>query len=74
MSLSRLKLEAQEEAQQVKSLHLELQRKEDDSSDLREKLADYRKQVQQVQKEVRIRTLEDTGSTHPHSQLGFKQG
>ncbi|XP_027862783.1 kinesin-like protein KIF20B isoform X26 [Xiphophorus couchianus] len=58
--ISRLKLEAQEEAQQVKSLRLELQRKEDDSSDLREKLADYRKQVQQVQKEVSAMRAEET--------------
>ncbi|PWA20097.1 hypothetical protein CCH79_00017718, partial [Gambusia affinis] len=58
--ISRLKLEAQEEAQQVKSLHLELQRKEDDSSDLREKLADYRKQVQQVQKEVSAMRANET--------------
>lgn len=34
----------------VKSLTLELQRKEDD--DLKEKLADSKKQIQQVQKEV----------------------
>ncbi|XP_014861437.1 PREDICTED: kinesin-like protein KIF20B isoform X2 [Poecilia mexicana] len=58
--ISRLKLEAQEETQQVKSLRLELQRKEDDSSDLREKLADYRKQVQQVQKEVSAMRAEET--------------
>ncbi|XP_026165629.1 kinesin-like protein KIF20B [Mastacembelus armatus] len=46
--ISRLK----QEAEKVKSLSLDLQRKEDDSSDLREKLADYKKQIQQVQKEI----------------------
>lgn len=36
----------------VESLSLDLQRKEDDSSDLKEKLSDYKKQIQQIQKEV----------------------
>lgn len=38
--------------EKFKSLSLDLQRKDDDTSDLREKLADYKKQIQQVQKEV----------------------
>ncbi len=32
---------------------VDLRRREDDSSDLREKLCDSKKQIQQVQKEVR---------------------
>ncbi|MEQ2307013.1 hypothetical protein AMECASPLE_013954, partial [Ameca splendens] len=50
--ISRLKENAQQDAEKVKNLSLELQRKVDDSSDLREKLADYKKQIQQVQKEI----------------------
>lgn len=37
---------------QLSSLSLDLQRREDESSDLREKLADSKKQIQQVQREV----------------------
>uniref|UniRef100_A0A3B5APY7 Kinesin family member 20B n=1 Tax=Stegastes partitus TaxID=144197 RepID=A0A3B5APY7_9TELE len=47
-----LKEDAKQDSEKVKSLSLDLQRKEDDSSDLREKLADYKKQIQQVQKEI----------------------
>lgn len=47
-----LKENAEKEAEKVKSLTLDLQRREEDTSDLREKLADYKKQIQQVQKEV----------------------
>lgn len=47
-----LKENAEKEAEKVKSLKLDLQRREEDTSDLREKLADYKKQIQQVQKEV----------------------
>lgn len=50
----RLKESGQQEAERAKSLSLDLQRKEEDASDLREKLADYKKQIQQVQKEVRL--------------------
>lgn len=49
---SRLKENAKQDAEKAKSLSLDLQRKDDDTSDLREKLADYKKQIQQVQKEV----------------------
>lgn len=49
----RLKEIAKKESEEAKSLTLNLQRREEDASDLREKLADYKKQVQQVQKEVR---------------------
>lgn len=38
----------------VKSISLDLQRKEDETSDLKEKLADSKKKVQQVQKEVQF--------------------
>lgn len=48
----RLKESVKQDAEKIKSLSLDLQRKEDDSSDLKEKLADYKKQVQQIQKEV----------------------
>lgn len=48
----RLKENARQEAQRAQRLSLDLQRKEDDTSDLRDKLADYKKQIQQVQKEV----------------------
>lgn len=48
----RLKENAKQDSEKVKSLSLDLQRKDDDTSDLREKLADYKKQIQQVQKEV----------------------
>lgn len=41
-----------QESEKAKKFSLDLQRKEDDTSDLREKLADYKKQIQQVQKEV----------------------
>lgn len=50
----RLKESGQQEAERAKSLSLDLQRKEEEASDLREKLADYKKQIQQVQKEVRL--------------------
>ncbi|XP_067466947.1 kinesin-like protein KIF20B isoform X2 [Thunnus thynnus] len=50
--ISRLKVNAKQDSEKVKSLGLDLQRKEDDTSDLREKLADYKKQIQQVQKEI----------------------
>ncbi|KPP76651.1 hypothetical protein Z043_103990, partial [Scleropages formosus] len=36
----------------IKSLSLDLQRKEDDAADLKEKLLDSKKQIQQVQKEI----------------------
>lgn len=36
----------------LSSLSLNVQRREDESSDLREKLADSKKQIQQVQREV----------------------
>lgn len=48
----RLKENARQEAERAQRLSLDLQRKEDDTSDLRDKLADYKKQIQQVQKEV----------------------
>lgn len=48
----RLKENARQEAERARRLSLDLQRKEDDTSDLRDKLADYKKQIQQVQKEV----------------------
>lgn len=41
-----------QESEKAKKLGLDLQRKEEDTSDLREKLADCKKQIQQVQKEV----------------------
>ena len=47
-----LKENAKQDSEKLKSLSLDLQRRDDDSSDLREKLADYKKQIQQVQKEV----------------------
>lgn len=42
----------EKESEKAKSLTLDLQRKEEEASDQREKLADYKKQVQQIQKEV----------------------
>ncbi|MGH0156974.1 UNVERIFIED_CONTAM: hypothetical protein FKN15_056125 [Acipenser sinensis] len=50
--LLKLKNEIAESAIQIKSLSLDLQRKDEDASDLREKLADAKKQMQQVQKEI----------------------
>lgn len=41
----------------VQSLTVDLQRRDDDSSDLKEKLADSKKQFQQVQKEVSPRVI-----------------
>lgn len=52
--LLRLKESSQQEAKRASSLNLDLQRKEEEASDLREKLADYKKQIQQVHKEVRL--------------------
>lgn len=49
---ARLKDIAKQDTEKIKNLSVDLQRKEDDTSDLREKLADYKKQIQQVQKEV----------------------
>lgn len=40
--------------EKAKNLTLDLQRREEDTSDQREKLADYKKQLQQIQKEVRV--------------------
>lgn len=48
----RLKKNVEKESEKAKSLTLDLQRKEEEASDQREKLADYKKQVQQIQKEV----------------------
>ncbi|XP_058882414.1 kinesin-like protein KIF20B isoform X1 [Acipenser ruthenus] len=50
--LLKLKNEIAESAIKIKSLSLDLQRKDEDASDLREKLADAKKQIQQVQKEI----------------------
>lgn len=50
----RLKEEIKTSEHKVNSLTVDLRRKDDDSSDLREKLCDSKKQIQQVQKEVRI--------------------
>ena len=49
----RLKEEQKAGTDKVQNLTLDLQRREDDSSDLKEKLVDSKKQIQQVQKEVR---------------------
>lgn len=59
---SRLKNDAKQEQERAQSLSLDLQRKEDDANDLREKLADYKKQIQQVQKEVRSGSSTCSGS------------
>ncbi|KAF3841664.1 hypothetical protein F7725_023615 [Dissostichus mawsoni] len=40
------------DSDKVKSLSVDLRRKEDDASDLKEKLSDCKKQIQQVQKEI----------------------
>ncbi|XP_023686718.1 kinesin-like protein KIF20B isoform X1 [Paramormyrops kingsleyae] len=56
--LSRIKEEMISSSDKVKSLMLELQRKEDD--DLKEKLADSKKQIQQVQKEIEYLREEQT--------------
>ncbi|KAK2824670.1 hypothetical protein Q5P01_021845 [Channa striata] len=59
--ISRLKENANQDAEKVKSLSLDLQRKEEDCSDFREKMADYKKQIQQVQKEISaMREVEKT--------------
>ncbi|XP_041116361.1 kinesin-like protein KIF20B isoform X2 [Polyodon spathula] len=50
--LLKLKNEIAESDIKIKSLNLDLQRKDEDASDLREKLADAKKQIQQVQKEI----------------------
>lgn len=63
----RLKENAKQDSEKVKSLSVDLQRKEEDSSDLREKLADYKKQMQQVQKEVHA--LLDVSVCRSHSSL-----
>lgn len=63
----RLKENAKQDSEKVKSLSVDLQRKEEDSSDLREKLADYKKQMQQVQKEVH--SLLDVSVCRSHSSL-----
>lgn len=49
----RLKEEIKTIECKMSSLAVDLRRREDDSSDLREKLGDSKKQIQQVQKEVR---------------------
>ncbi|XP_058840978.1 kinesin-like protein KIF20B isoform X2 [Acipenser ruthenus] len=51
-TLLKLKNENVESAIKIKSLSLALQRKDEDTSDLREKLADAKKQILQVQKEI----------------------
>lgn len=65
----RLKESGQQEAQRAQGLSLDLQRKEEESSDLREKLADYKKQIQQVQKEVRLTRSELGMLIEPSSHL-----
>lgn len=50
----RLKENAKKESEKATSLTLDLQRREEDASDQRAKLADYKKQVQQIQKEVHM--------------------
>lgn len=54
LSPPRLKEEIKTSEQKVNNLTVDLRRKDDDSSDLREKVCDSKKQIQQVQKEVRI--------------------
>lgn len=48
----RLKEEMMGSSGKLSSLSLDMQRREDELSDLREKLADSKKQIQQVQREV----------------------
>uniref|UniRef100_A0A8C9RS43 Kinesin family member 20Bb n=1 Tax=Scleropages formosus TaxID=113540 RepID=A0A8C9RS43_SCLFO len=48
----KLKEEVMNGSDKIKSLSLDLQRKEDDAADLKEKLLDSKKQIQQVQKEI----------------------
>lgn len=69
----RLKENAKQESEKAKRLSLDLQRKEDDTSDLREKLADYKKQIQQVQKEVRETDLleDERGTRHVQCCMKF---
>lgn len=49
----RLKEEMKCSSGKLSSLSLDVQRREDESADLREKLTDAKKQIQQVQREVR---------------------
>lgn len=53
----RLKEEIKTSERKLNSMAVDLRRREDDSSDLREKLCDSKKQIQQVQKEVRTHSV-----------------
>ncbi|XP_042161717.1 kinesin-like protein KIF20B isoform X11 [Oncorhynchus tshawytscha] len=50
--ITRLKETIKLDSDKVKSLSLDLERKDDEVSDLKEKLSDSKKQIQQVQKEI----------------------
>ena len=45
------------DADRVKSQDVDLQRRDEDMADLREKLADSKRQIQQVHKEVRLHSM-----------------
>ena len=48
----RLKQQSTLDSDRVKSLEVDLQRRDEETADLREKLADSKRQIQQVHKEV----------------------
>ncbi|XP_077438316.1 kinesin-like protein KIF20B isoform X2 [Vanacampus margaritifer] len=52
VQIDKLKEVAKQDSDKVSSLSADVARKEEDSADLREKLADYKKQMQQVHKDV----------------------
>ncbi|XP_077350630.1 kinesin-like protein KIF20B isoform X3 [Festucalex cinctus] len=52
LQITKLKELAKQDSDKVASLISDLERKEEDSADLREKLADYKKQMQQVHKDI----------------------
>ncbi|KAJ3610947.1 hypothetical protein NHX12_023037 [Muraenolepis orangiensis] len=59
LELHRLKEQSVLDSDRVKSLGVDLQRGDDDTADLREKLADSKRQIQQVHKEVSLRHEEE---------------
>ncbi|XP_059915754.1 kinesin-like protein KIF20B isoform X2 [Gadus macrocephalus] len=58
LDLQRLKQQSTLDSDGVKSLEVDLQRRDEETADLREKLADSKRQIQQVHKEVASLRLE----------------
>ncbi|CAL8280715.1 unnamed protein product [Lota lota] len=69
LELQRLKQQSNLDSDRVKSLGVDLQRRDEETADLREKLADSKRQIQQVHKEVKALTQKLTDAEKFEKQL-----